>query len=366
MNPPPPASESVADATRSYEEWLGERVEVVGADLVEKHELMKVGTFAFLRATFYRWIQLWANVCADEADAPVTASIGDIHIENYGTWRDGEGRLAWGVNDFDEACPLAYTHDLVRLATSALLARREGHLPGASRRDVCSAILDGYEAALRSGPKPIVLAEGSGWLGDLANQSLKNPDRFWKKLKASESGAAPSGSAERELLAALPPNCSDVVCFSRTAGVGSRGRPRFAAVATWNGARVAREIKSLAPSAWEWANAGPSPTAQSEICSASARSPDPSYGFRPLWVVRRLAPDCSKIELVELPGPHERLKMLKAMSRELLNVHSGTAGGLEAIRLDWNRRGQRRSGWLEHSALAMAERVERDFEEWRR
>jgi uncharacterized protein (DUF2252 family) len=29
-----------------------------------------------------------------------------------------KGRLAWGVDDFDEAFPLAYTNDLVRLASS--------------------------------------------------------------------------------------------------------------------------------------------------------------------------------------------------------------------------------------------------------
>ena len=35
----------------------------------------------------------------------------------YGTWRDTEGRLVWGINDFDEAYPSPYTNDLVRLAS---------------------------------------------------------------------------------------------------------------------------------------------------------------------------------------------------------------------------------------------------------
>src|SRR5260370_32652719 len=45
-------------------------------------------------------------------------AVGDLHVENFGTWRDAEGRLTWGVNDFDEAYPLPYTIDLARLATS--------------------------------------------------------------------------------------------------------------------------------------------------------------------------------------------------------------------------------------------------------
>ena len=49
-------------------------------------------------------------------------AIGDLHVENFGTWRDKEGRLIWGVDDFDEAYSLPYTHDLVRLAASAEIA----------------------------------------------------------------------------------------------------------------------------------------------------------------------------------------------------------------------------------------------------
>ena len=41
------------------------------------------------------------------------AGVGDLHVENYGTWRDAEGRLVCGNNDFDETCPLPYTNDVV-------------------------------------------------------------------------------------------------------------------------------------------------------------------------------------------------------------------------------------------------------------
>jgi uncharacterized protein (DUF2252 family) len=37
---------------------------------------------------------------------------------------DIEGRLCWGVDDFDESYPLPYTKDLVRLATSAKIAKK--------------------------------------------------------------------------------------------------------------------------------------------------------------------------------------------------------------------------------------------------
>ena len=80
---------------------------------------MAQDALSFLCATFYRWAQLFPALCAKLARAPKVLGIGDLHVENYGTWRDAEGRLVWGINDFDEACPLPYTNDLVRLATSA-------------------------------------------------------------------------------------------------------------------------------------------------------------------------------------------------------------------------------------------------------
>ena len=84
---------------------------------------MRSAPFPFLRATYYRWAQIWPEVCRRAATAPVALAVGDLHVENFGTWRDIEGRLIWGINDFDEAWRLPYTNDLIRLATSALLAQ---------------------------------------------------------------------------------------------------------------------------------------------------------------------------------------------------------------------------------------------------
>src|SRR5262245_21246884 len=101
----------------------------------------------FLRATFYRWAQIWPERCHGLAKTPMVLAVGDLHVENFGTWRDVEGRLVWGVNDFDEAAPMPYAIDLVRLATSALLAIREKHLTCESG-NVCDAILEGYSEGI--------------------------------------------------------------------------------------------------------------------------------------------------------------------------------------------------------------------------
>src|SRR6266851_9730349 len=153
---------NVVKATRQFEAWLGKRTPLVKKDLRTKHEAMKSSAFRFLRATYYRWAQIWPKVCPDPAKSPQVLAVGDLHVENFGTWRDIEGRLIWGVNDFDEAYPLPYTNDLVRLAASAHMAIAENRL-AIEHKDACSAILTGYTECLKAGGRAFVLAEQHPW-----------------------------------------------------------------------------------------------------------------------------------------------------------------------------------------------------------
>jgi len=108
------------------------------------------------------------------------------------TWRDGEGRLIWGINDFDEATALPYTNDLVRLCTSALIAISEARLETPSQR-ACDSVLEGYTEALRDGGEPVVLAERNRWLRDLAVGRLKEQRAYWERLlKLGRVSVAPT------------------------------------------------------------------------------------------------------------------------------------------------------------------------------
>ena len=60
----------IAKATARYEAWLARRLKIVDSDLKFKHEQMRSGVFPFLRATYYRWAQIWAGVCGVAAQAP--------------------------------------------------------------------------------------------------------------------------------------------------------------------------------------------------------------------------------------------------------------------------------------------------------
>jgi uncharacterized protein (DUF2252 family) len=99
---------NIVKATNQFESWLGQRTELIKKDIRLKHSNMFAAAFPFLRATYYRWAQIWPLVCPELAKGPQILAVGDLHVENFGTWRDSEGRLIWGVNDFDEAYPLSY------------------------------------------------------------------------------------------------------------------------------------------------------------------------------------------------------------------------------------------------------------------
>ena len=355
----------IEKATKRYEAWLGERLTLLPADVTLKHSRMEEAQFPFLRATYYRWAQLWQEVQSDLAKAPRVLAVGDLHLENFGTWRDPEGRLIWGVNDFDEAFPMAYTNDLVRLAVSAHLAVAANHLELAPP-DACKSILAGYREGLEEGGKPFVLEENHKWLRETVTGELRDPVHFWGKINALPTlrGEIPKG-ARKALEELLPEPGLIYRVAHRVAGLGSLGRERFVAIADWGGARVAREAKALAPSACVWANEGKGPQKifYEAIISKAARVLDPFVRLRGRWIVRRLSPHCSHVELASLPQKRDEQRLLHAMGFETANIHLGSKDAIRAVRRDL---GKRKPDWLHQAAQEMTKVVLKDWEEWRK
>ncbi|MGH7124123.1 MAG: hypothetical protein ACREFI_07110, partial [Stellaceae bacterium] len=145
---------------------------------------------------------------------------------------------------------------------------------------------------------------------------------------------------------------------------GSLGLERLAALADWHGSAVAHEAKALVPSAWEWAH--PAHSAGRihylDAIAGAVRCPDPLVEVREGWLIRRLAPDCGRIELAMLPKRRDEARLLKAMGWEAANIHLGTRGAAKAILVDLARRKQ---GWLRDGATRMARLVRADWKDWR-
>ena len=356
---------NIRQATKLYECWLAEHMTLIGTDLIAKHQAMAQAVFPFMRATYYRWAQVFSDNCREIANAPPVLAVGDLHVENFGTWRDNEGRLIWGINDFDEACPMPYTNDLVRLAASARIVIAADKAAFTAEQ-ACEAILQGYSDGLEAGGRPFVLAEKHKRLRDLALGELRDPVRFWQKMSKLQSVTEPIPELAKDALEMLLPEAGlDHRIASRTAGLGSRGHQRFVAIADWRGGQIAREVKALAFPASVWAERC-EPTANSwyqAIVGGAVRCPDPIVCARENWLARRLAPDCSRIELDSLLEHKDLLALLSDMGWETANIHLGSTEAIEGVKQDLARRPD---GWLQAASKEMVRLLESDWEDWKK
>jgi Ser/Thr protein kinase RdoA (MazF antagonist) len=352
---------SIVTATINYEDWLRRQVDVLEADLHLKHRQMASSLFTFLRATFYRWRPLWSETCPDLLDAPRVVAVGDLHVENFGTWRDKEGRLVWGVNDFDEGARMPYAADLVRLVTSAIVAQSENRL-AIDAASAASAALEGYAEFLEAGGKPFILEESHPHLREMALRAERDPVHFWSKL-ATLRGAVPPKRIQRLLRKSLPQPVENIVFSHRIAGESSLGRPRYVATGSSHGGFVAREAKAWLPSAWGWAKGRPKEHAYSlNLLKHSVRQPDPYYSVQDGWVIRRLGPHCGRIELTEFPKRRDEHLIVKDMGRETANLHLATPDQRFNVLHDLNKR---KPDWLVNAAQSMARATKRDWESFR-
>lgn len=350
-------------STSDYETWISHELEILPDDLARKHEGMREGIFPFLRATFYRWAQLFPDVCPECADAPQLLAVGDLHVENFGTWRDVEGRLIWGMNDFDEAARMPYTIDLVRLAASAHLAIDVDKLR-IQHRDACAGIAAGYREGLEAGGRPFVLAGKHPWLRSMVNPGLRDPAVYWEKLTGltTYKGRIP-GAARRGLDRMMPGKHAKYRTVHRIAGMGSLGRQRFVAIAEYEGGFVCREAKAIAPSAWEWTAGDVSNRIRyQKALDIAVRASDPWVRLQNQWIVRRLAPDCTKIDLAMFPQQRDENKLLHAMGWETANLHLGS-GQTARVLADLRTRP---ANWLHKAAARMVDATKTDWEEWRK
>ncbi|MFO0995539.1 MAG: DUF2252 family protein [Alphaproteobacteria bacterium] len=343
---------SIFDDTKDYEDWLRGQCAVVEKDLRRKHEKMRADAFSFLRATYYRWARQIEAVCPDLKDAPRVLAVGDAHLENFGTWRDGEGRLVWGVNDFDEGAVMPYPFDLVRLAASARLAPHLAIANGAA----CKAILDGYKRGLET-PRPMLITGDEAWLP----RSEEKPRDFWDKIDRLP-GAKPPGAVTAALKRTLPQGASALRFAASVRGSGSLGRPRYVVAAAWRGGRVAREAKALVGSAWDWAHGGARRRSRFlDLAEGAYRSPDPLLGLANNFIYRRLAADSHKIDFDGYESAEQEKDLLDAMGFDLGSIHAADARAAKAVRRDLRARPRE---WLRKASKAAAVAVKDDHRQW--
>src|SRR5262245_18366608 len=91
---------------------------------------MASGPFPFYRGTFHLFAKDVVGGLADTLALFGSAGaelelVGDVHSENYGTFKAADQQIHYDIDDFDETTTGRFSLDVCRLATSHFLAVQE-------------------------------------------------------------------------------------------------------------------------------------------------------------------------------------------------------------------------------------------------
>ncbi|HWA72648.1 MAG TPA: DUF2252 family protein [Polyangiaceae bacterium] len=303
---------------------------------------MSASPLAFLRGAaplFYEILQARGELAlGPEAEGWL---VGDAHLENFGAYSpnpggesapSGKHAAVFNLNDFDEAVPGPWRWDVLRLATSLILAGRELGVDGVRTLSLCATLIETYVASAFDGaplpptPRPVsalVLQVQSRSKKDLlaARTVIVNGQR--KFARGPRYQELPTDVARRvpealetyrmrlpEAGRPTPEQLSLVDCALRIAGTGSLGALRVAALTRGKGGPDGGWIfdmkEQFAPSAGLLlAGELPAPADRVEIAfRACVECPPRMLATSKLGstglLVRRLAPQEDKLNLRQL------------------------------------------------------------------
>lgn len=115
-----------------------------------KYRVLAEDPFSFLRGTCHLFYQDFPEAMKRE-QAPLAWICGDLHLENFGSYK-GDNRLTYfDINDFGEAVLAPANWELARFLVSVLVAAKSMRLGPELATNLCNCFLDAYIAALAKG-----------------------------------------------------------------------------------------------------------------------------------------------------------------------------------------------------------------------
>jgi uncharacterized protein (DUF2252 family) len=236
--------------------------------LAMKYQRMRGDAFSFFRGTCHLFHARLPHQEAALRKAPAAWACGDLHLENFGSYKGDNRQVYFDINDFDEALLAPASWDLLRCLTSIWLWRAS---PGAQAADdapaLCQQLMTAYSQALGRGKamwveRAIVEKPVSDLLAAVQARSrpafLDSRTQLVGKqrcIRIDGRKALAASPAEQDLLRDFfkrfattqpKPRFFEVLDVARRiAGTGSLGVPRFMVLVRGKGSPDANHLLDL-------------------------------------------------------------------------------------------------------------------------
>jgi uncharacterized protein (DUF2252 family) len=363
-----------------------------------KYALMRTSPAAFFRGTAHLFYGDLPRTDLFQTSPPVWAC-GDLHWENFGSYK-GEDRLVYfNINDFDEALLAPCTGDIARFLTSVMVGAETLKLDASQATQLGDDFLLAYRSALCRGKAQMVQRKSAvGLVSDLL-KTLEKRDRAQflddrtrksgQQLKLIPGKTAAIADPERERAIAMfdrwaqtqpePEFYRVLDVVYRIAGNGSLGLERYLILVEGNGGadrRYLLDLKAARASALQSYSPFSQPTWISEadrIVQIQSRvqesAPAILHAIQPStgksYVLRELQPSADKIDLVKYGQFKPLRSVVQTMGRVTAwdHLRSGGRSG-SAIADELMAFGARSASWqpdLLEYATAYAAQVKADY-----
>ncbi|TAE21370.1 MAG: DUF2252 domain-containing protein [Candidatus Kapaibacterium sp.] len=125
----------------------------------QKYKKMSENVFSFFRGTCHLFYEDWS--LESTFKAPPVWICGDLHTENFGSYKGANRLVYFDINDFDEAVLAPASLEITRLVTSIFVAAEAYSLSQDDAHALAHIILDSYAASLQYGKAGAVERESA-------------------------------------------------------------------------------------------------------------------------------------------------------------------------------------------------------------
>lgn len=371
--------------------------------LLLKYQAMRANSFGFLRGTCHLFYEDLARNSVINNTPPVWVC-GDLHLENFGSYK-GDNRLVYfDINDFDEAALAPASWEITRFLTSVLVGAATLGVNQSEALILCHCFLNSYTDALALGTaRTVERGTAEGMVADLLESlKLRRRKDFLDRRTENKKGkrrliidnkrTAAISSKERSLIeslmkswAAKQPNSEFFKLLDvgvRIAGTGSLGVKRYVLLVQGKGSpdgNYLLDVKQALPSSLmpylklsqpEWANEAVRIVAIQKRMEAMPQAwvSVVEMEGQP-FVLRGLQPTQDKVSLALWNGKLGRLKKVLKTMGEITAWNqlrsSGRQGSAIADELIyWAENAAEWQGFLLEYAQGYFTKVEADYQDF--